>query len=363
VSKVARVSRLSLPIPLVAPKRVPDPTPPTDALLDIRQLTVAFSSDIASLRVLSSVSLTVPRGGVVALMGESGSGKSVTALAALGLLAVTTSARVMAGEVWLDGRDVLKLASGELSELRGGSVGIVLQEPGAAFTPGYSVGFHLTETLRLHQRLSRGQARERAMACLAEVGLPEPRRCMNSLPHELSAGMRQRVTIAIALANDPRLVIADEPVADLDAISRQQILPLLAKSRQGVARGVLLITNDLSVVSDLAQEVVVLYAGVVVELGPTRDVLGAPSHPYTRALLASALPGGFRERARRRDKLPVVGGPFPRLGSPWHGCGFRDRCPEVLPQCTEQTPELVSTSPTSAARAVVRCFRAGAARG
>ena len=323
-----------------------------EALLEVRDLTVSFTVEGQSRRVLDQVSFAVPRGKTVGLVGESGSGKTMTALSVLRLL--PSSASIEGGAILLGGEDLLGLGEREMRAARGGRVGLVFQEPATALDPVYTVGAQVAEAIRLHGRVSRGEARRRAVEWLRRVGLPEPERRMDSYPHELSGGMRQRVMIAIALAPGPSLLIADEPTSALDMTTQAQILDLLEGLRGDLGMSMLLIAHDLALVAAVADEIVVLYAGQVVEQGPAREVLGAPVHPYTRALLRSAPPAGaFRVRGERRKKLPALGGAPPDLLSPPPGCRFEERCPEVLVRCREDAPLLYTAGPGRRARCLL----------
>jgi oligopeptide/dipeptide ABC transporter ATP-binding protein len=324
----------------------------SDPLLSIRDLSVTFATDGGRLLAVDRVSFDVPRGGTVALVGESGCGKSVTAHSILRLLP-SPPARIESGEILLEGRDLLKLPEPEMRAVRGGRIGMVFQEPMTSLNPVYTVGFQIAEAIRLHRDVSRSEARKLAIEGLTRVGFPEPARRIDSYPHELSGGMRQRVLIAIALAVGPALLVADEPTTALDATVQAQILELLAKLREASGLSMLLIAHDLALVSEVADEIVVLYAGVVVERGPAREVLGAPSHPYTRALLRSLPPRAPRARGQKGRKLPTIEGSLPDLRSPPAGCRFQDRCADVTARCRVEPPSLV---PVRGTGQLARCF-------
>ena len=321
-------------------------------LLQVRELTVSFITDGGVLRAVDHVSFDVPRGATVALVGESGCGKSVTAQAILRLLP-SPPAQIDGGAILLEGSDLLELPEREMRKVRGGRVGIVFQEPMTSLNPVYTVGFQIVEAIRLHRDVSRREARRMAIDGLARVGFPEPARRVDSYPHELSGGMRQRVLIAIALACAPALLIADEPTTALDTTVQAQILDLLQKLRDETKMSMLLIAHDLALVGEVADEIVVLYAGVVVERGPARRILEAPAHPYTRALLQSLPPRTHRVRGQTGRRLPTIEGSLPDLRSPPPGCRFQARCPEVMDRCRSEAPHLV-TVPGSDVQA--RCF-------
>ena len=322
------------------------------ALLDVRDLSISFVTDGGVLRAVDHVSFQVPAGGTVALVGESGCGKSVTAQAILRLVP-TPPGRIDGGAILLEGRDVLQLSEREMQRVRGGRVGIVFQEPMTSLDPVYTIGFQIIEAIRLHRDVSRREARKLAIEGLTRVGFPEPARRVDSYPHELSGGMRQRVLIAIALSCAPALLIADEPTTALDATVQAQILELLRKLRDETGMSMLLIAHDLALVGEVADEIVVLYAGVVVERGPARQILEAPAHPYTRALLRSIPPRTHRVDAARGRKLPTIEGSLPDLRAPLPGCRFQARCPEAMDRCRVDTPALV---PVPGTEAQARCF-------
>jgi oligopeptide/dipeptide ABC transporter ATP-binding protein len=325
-------------------------------LLAVDDLAVSFEVEGGRLQALGGVSFEVGRGRAVALVGESGSGKSVTAQAILRILP-DANARVDRGRVRLAGEDLLALPERAMRRVRGGRIGMVFQEPLASLNPVYTVGAQIAEAVRLHRDVSRREARERAIELLRAVGFPTPEERIDAYPHELSGGLRQRVMIAIAIACDPALVIADEPTSALDATVAAQVLALLDRLRRERGASLLFITHDLEAARGLCDDVVVLYAGEVVESGPAARVLASPRHPYTRALLASAPPrldAIGRGRARR---LPTIEGLPPDLRSPPAGCRFRERCAEAIAACAE-APPLVAIEGGGASR----CVLAGAPR-
>ena len=327
-----------------------------DPLLSIRDLSVSFVTDGGLLRAVDRASFDVPRGRTVALVGESGCGKSVTAHSILRLLPAPP-ARIDGGEILLDGRDLLKLDEPAMRAVRGARVGMIFQEPMTSLNPVYTIGFQIAEAIRLHRDVGRSEARRLAIEGLARVGFPEPARRVDNYPHELSGGMRQRVLIAIALACGPALLVADEPTTALDATVQAQILALLAQLREEAGMSLLLIAHDLALVGEVADDIVVLYAGVVVERGPARAVLSSPAHPYTRALLRSLPPRVHRARGERGRKLPTIEGSLPDLRFPPPGCRFQDRCPDVTERCRVEPPALVPTRGGGDAGAAARCFR------
>ncbi|WP_437589424.1 oligopeptide/dipeptide ABC transporter ATP-binding protein [Sorangium sp. So ce1000] len=342
-------------LPRTAPPLSPEEAPP--ALLRVSDLRVSFSADGRVMRALDRVSFAVPRGRTVALVGESGCGKTVTALSVLRLLP-EPYASIDGGSIELDGQDLLSLSEREMRAVRGGKIGMVFQEPMTSLNPVYTVSAQIAEAIRLHRPMSRGDGRLYAVNLLRKVGFPEPEVRANSYPHELSGGMRQRVMIAMALAPGPSLLIADEPTTALDATTQAQILDLLERLKAETSMSLLLIAHDLAVVGELADEIVVLYAGVVVEQGPARDVLAAPSHPYTRALLRSIPARGLRPhrvRGERSRRLPTIPGGLPDLRDPPRGCRFHDRCDAVFDRCRAEAPDLYAVPP-GAGHHAARCF-------
>jgi peptide/nickel transport system ATP-binding protein len=280
----------------------------------------------------------------------------VTALSILRLLPEPIGA-VEAGSIELEGQDLLGLRERDMRAVRGGKIAMIFQEPMTSLNPVYTIGAQIAEAIRLHRRASRAEARRQAEEMLRRVGFPEPARRMDSYPHELSGGMRQRVMIAMALAPGPALLIADEPTTALDMTTQAQILELLDGLQAELGMSLLLIAHDLALVAELAGEIVVLYAGQVVERGPARAVLSAPAHPYTRALLRSIPPTGpraFRARGQRGRRLPTIGGAPPDLRAPPAGCRFADRCEEAFDRCRAEAPALAAIGADSAQHA--RCF-------
>lgn len=289
------------------------------ALLEIRDLEIAFPAPAGEVAVVRGAALEIRRGEIVGLVGESGSGKSLTALAVLGL--VPTPGRIRAGSIRFEGRELVGLSERELRPLRGGRIGLVFQEPSAALNPVLTVGTQIVEAIRAHRDLPRRRARERARELLALLAVPDPDRRLDEYPHQLSGGQRQRALVAIALAAGPDLLIADEPTTALDATIQAQILALLCAVTRQRGRALLLITHDFGVVSAVADDVAVMYAGRIVERGPAADVLARPRHPYTTALLRCV------PRLRGpRTALPVIPGAPPAPFAWPSGCRYHPRC-------------------------------------
>lgn len=321
-------------------------------LLSVRDLAVSYATaEGGKLQALSGISFDVPAGRTVAIVGESGCGKTATALAIMRLLPSPGSA-IDRGRILFQGEDLLRLSERDMQRIRGGKIGMVFQEPLTALNPVYTIGAQIIEAIRLHDPRSRTAARAHAIELLHRVGFSRPEERIDSYPHELSGGMRQRVLIAMALAAGPRLLIADEPTSALDTALRAQIMALLGDLSRELGMSLLVITHDLPFVSDIADELVVLYAGTVVEVGKPSRVLRDPRHPYTRALLQSVPPtSSFRARGERRPPLPTMDGALPDLRTRQTGCPFASRCPNVLERCHVEAPSLTAFSDGS-----VRCF-------
>jgi len=312
-------------------------------ILEVKNLVTAFHTDEGSLRAVDDVSFEVPSGKTVGVVGESGCGKSVTSLSVMGLLPIPPG-RVEGGEIVFEGRDLLKLPESELRKLRGRRMSMIFQEPMSSLNPVYRVGEQIAEAVRLHEPEGRGRtraaARARAIEMLKLVGIPAPEERVDDYPHQLSGGMRQRVMIAMALACDPALLIADEPTTALDVTIQAQILDLLARLQRELGMSIVLITHDLGVVAEFADEIVVMYAGKVVERADTAALFADPKHPYTRGLLASLPSATPALGAIERRRLPTIRGVVPDLRALPEGCRFRDRCDVAEPRCAEAEPTL-----------------------
>ncbi|HEY6877048.1 MAG TPA: ABC transporter ATP-binding protein [Polyangiales bacterium] len=310
----------------------------SEPLLSVDGLRVSFRTDEGTVRALDGVSFSVPRGKTIGLVGESGSGKSVTSLAIMGLLP-RPPALVDGGSIRFAGQELTKLSERALREVRGRHIGMIFQEPMTSLNPVFTVGFQLMEAVTAHRKMSRADARARAIALLERVGIPAAKDRIDAYPHQLSGGMRQRVMIAIALAGEPELLIADEPTTALDVTIQAQILDLLAGLQRDLGMSVLLITHDLGVVAEHVHDVVVMYAGKIVEHAPTAALLASPLHPYTRGLLES-VPSYAANRGRAR--LPTIPGTVPDLAKLPVGCRFADRCPRVQDDCRAEQPPLIA---------------------
>jgi oligopeptide/dipeptide ABC transporter ATP-binding protein len=314
---------------------LPEPRP----LLQVDGLSVEFGGKGTRLRVVDEVSFDIKAGETVGLVGESGSGKSVTALSILRLVPEPPG-HLAGGRVLLDGVDLTTLPADRLPEIRGRDIAMIFQEPMSSLNPVMRIGDQIGEAILLHQRLDAGSRRARVLELLGLVGMPDPERRINAYPHQFSGGMRQRVMIAMALACNPRLLIADEPTTALDVTIQAQVLALLRELKAEFGTAILLITHDLGVVAESCQRVVVMYAGRVVESGPVRAIFREPSHPYTRALLHS-IPRLDEER-RRLHQIP---GNVPPPGPLRAGCAFHTRCVDRLPRCATERPPSVRIGP------------------
>jgi peptide/nickel transport system ATP-binding protein len=328
-------------------------------LLEIKKLKMDFGKNAGALRAVDNVSLTIGAGETVCLVGESGCGKTVTALS-IARLVPTPPANYVGGEILLNGQDVLKMSNGQLREIRGGVVSYVFQEPGASLNPVFRIGNQIKESLKLHR--PEKATKEEIIRLLKLVGIPAPESRIRNYPFEMSGGMQQRVMIAMALASEPKLLVADEPTTALDVTIQAQILDLLRDLKQRLGMAILLITHNLGIVGDMADRVAVMYAGQIVELAPARELLRKPFHPYTRALMASVPKLGRTTRrgeaadepARedaRPTRLQAIPGSVPRIGNFPPGCRFAPRCPIAKPECSQKIPELVEVEPGR----LVRC--------
>ena len=319
----------------------------SEPLLAVDGLTAGFDVHGRFVPVAKNVSFTLAAGETLALVGESGSGKSLTALSLIRLL--PASGRITAGSIRLNGRDLLSVSEREIQRVRGAEIGFVFQEPATALNPVMSVGAQLEETLRVHDRATRRAARSRAVELLEAVSIPEPRRRAAEYPHQLSGGLRQRALIAMALACEPELLVADEPTTALDVTIQAQILELVAELQQRLGLAVLLITHDLGIVAEMADRVAVMYAGRIVERSPVAGIFADPKHPYTRALLAS-IPDG-----QRGSRLQAIPGTVPALDALPPGCSFAPRCPSRFEPCPRGHPGDTVVEPEH----TVKCYLHG----
>ena len=301
----------------------------SDVLLNVSDLRAQLGTGERPVRVCDGVGLEIRRGETLALLGESGCGKSMTALALMRLLPL--SGRITDGSVQLDGTELLALTEREMRSVRGGRMAMIFQEPQTSLNPVLKVGEQIAEAVRLHKRLTKAAVAERVVELLRSVGIPDPVQRAREFPHQLSGGMKQRVMIAMALAGDPQLLIADEPTTALDVTIQAQVLQLLKGLQAQTGMAVLLITHDLGVVAETADRLAVMYAGQIVEQASVDAFFAAPAHPYSRKLMESV-----PSASKRRGELAVIPGRVPPLDQPFSGCRFADRCPQVMPDCREE---------------------------
>jgi peptide/nickel transport system ATP-binding protein len=316
-------------------------------LLEVRHLCVEFATRRGTLTAVDEVSFEIAPGEVLGVVGESGAGKSLTGLAIIGLL--EPPARISAGEVHLEGQRIDNLPTEALRRVRGRRIGAIFQDPLTALNPLYTVGQQIGETILAHLPVSREEARERALALLAEVGIPAPDRRIDQYPHEFSGGMRQRVVIALALCAEPRLIIADEPTTALDVSTQAQIIALMRRLTGAHGAAVLLITHDMGVIAETADRVAVMYAGRIVEIGSVHDVLTDSRHPYTAGLM-----GAIPKLETGRARLAQIDGAMPPLRAIPHGCAFHPRCARRFAPCANARPELLASG-----RSRVACWLYG----
>ncbi len=316
----------------------PAPTPTPTAALDVDGLTVAFDTRHGPLTAVDGISYRIERGRTLGVVGESGCGKSVAALAVMGL--IDPPGRVSAKSIRLHGSDIGGLAEPVLRALRGNDMAMIFQEPMTALNPVMTVGNQIAEVVSLHTDNGRREAWRRALDLLDQVGIPLPMRRAHEYPHQLSGGMRQRVMIAMALACEPTLLIADEPTTALDVTVQAQILELMLELQEKVGMAIQFISHDLGVISEIADDVMVMYAGNIVEFAPADEIFGTPRHPYTKGLL-NTLP----RIGARHDRLPAIRGTVPDLANLPSGCAFRDRCPNVTSTCAARKPKLEEATP------------------
>jgi oligopeptide/dipeptide ABC transporter ATP-binding protein len=319
-------------------------------LLEIRDLCLDFVSPERTVRALDGVSFDIAAGETVCLVGESGSGKSITALSIARLLP-SPPAHYVSGRILVQGQDVLRLAPSALQQLRGGVVSYIFQEPSASLNPVMRVGRQILESLALH-RPPEAATDDEVIRLLGLVGIPSPEIRMRDYPHQLSGGMQQRVMIAMALASEPKLLIADEPTTALDVTIQAQILELLRELKARLGMSILLITHNLGIVNELGDRVLVMYAGQIVEEAPVEALLRSPRHPYTQALLRSV-----PQLGQDCERLQAIPGSVPQLGAWPRGCRFHPRCPIAAPDCAQQAPAL-QTRPNAPGSSFVRCFYA-----
>ncbi len=317
------------------------------SLLQVKNLVVEFPNRRGTLRAIDSISFDIAPGEILGVVGESGAGKSLTGASIIGLL--EPPGRIASGEVLLEGQRIDKLNNDQLRHIRGRKIGAIFQDPLTSLNPLYSVGRQLTETIQAHLPVSNAEARKRAIDLLKDTGIPAAEQRIDHYPHQFSGGMRQRVVIALALAAEPKLIVADEPTTALDVSIQAQIISLLKNICKNRGAAVMLITHDMGVIAETCDRVAVMYAGRIVEIGPVHEVINHPAHPYTAGLMAS-----IPDITQDREYLNQIDGAMPRLNAIPTGCAFNPRCPKVFDRCTIERPELVDAGATRAA-----CWLAG----
>src|SRR5829696_3511675 len=304
------------------------------AVLSVRDLRVEFVTRRGVLKAIDGISFDIARGEVLGVVGESGAGKSVTGAAVIGL--IDPPGRIAAGEIRLSGERIDNLPPDEMRRIRGKRIGMIFQDPLTSLNPLYRIGEQLVETIRTHLPLSAAAARKRAIELLAEVGIPAPERRIDGYPHEFSGGMRQRVVIALALSAEPELIIADEPTTALDVSVQAQIIALLKRLGREHGTAIMLVTHDMGVIAETADRVAVMYAGRIAEIGPVREVVQNPLHPYAKGLM-----GAIPTLATDTERLVQIPGSMPRLSAIPPGCPFNPRCPFVFDRCRVERPEAI----------------------
>lgn len=302
-------------------------------LLEIKGLRTYFYTDAGVAKAVDDVSFSVDEGKTLGIVGESGCGKSVTSLSILQLIP-SHSGKIEGGEILFQGENLLNKTKKEMQKIRGNNISMIFQEPMTSLNPVFTIGYQLIETIELHQELDKRKARERALEMLRLVKIPDPEQRINEYPHQLSGGMRQRVMIAMAIATNPQLLIADEPTTALDVTIQAQILELMSDIKEKTNTAIMLITHDLGVVAGMADDVAVMYAGKVVEYAPVRSIFKNPLHPYTCGLLESV-----PKLNEKKDKLHVIKGMVPSLSDMPQGCSFAPRCDKAMEICSSRVPE------------------------
>lgn len=314
-------------------------------LLEVNHIKTGFTIDGKVYNAVDDVSFTLDEGKVVCIVGESGCGKSVLSLSIMNLLP-KENGKVVDGSIVFEGRDITNLSEAEMNKIRGNDIAMIFQEPMTALNPVFTIGFQLQEVLFNHLKISKSDARNKCIELLKQVGISRPEKIMDEYPHQLSGGMRQRVMIAMAIACRPKLLIADEPTTALDVTIQAQILDLIKDIQQKRDMSVLLITHDLGVVAEMAEEVIVMYAGQIVEQGTVDEIFHNPLHPYLRSLLES-----IPRLGEEKERLASIKGIVPSLvNMPQVGCRFADRCPVAMEQCRTITPQLAEIEPGHYAR-------------
>lgn len=312
------------------------------SLLQVQNLVVEFPTRRGTLRALDDISFDIAPGEILGVVGESGAGKSLTGASIIGLL--EPPGRVASGQIVLQGQRIDQLSADEMRHVRGRKIGAIFQDPLTSLNPLYTIGRQLTETILAHLPMSPAQARQRAIELLQDTGIPAAEQRIDHYPHQFSGGMRQRVVIALALAAEPQLIVADEPTTALDVSIQAQIISLLKKVCKDRGAAVMLITHDMGVIAETCDRVAVMYAGRIAEIGPVREVINHSAHPYTQGLMAC-----IPDMDSDRQNLNQIDGAMPRLNAIPSGCAFNPRCPQVHGRCGQERPELMSAGSTRAA--------------
>jgi len=312
------------------------------SLLQVRDLVVEFPNRRGTLRALDGVSFDIAPGEILGMVGESGAGKSLTGAAIIGLL--EPPGRIAGGEILLEGQRIDNLPYEQMRAIRGRKIGAIFQDPLTSLNPLYTIGRQLTETIQTHLSVSAEEARQRAVRLLQDTGIPAAEQRIDQYPHQFSGGMRQRVVIALALAAQPKLIVADEPTTALDVSIQAQIIALLKRLCKEQGAAVMLVTHDMGVIAETCDRVAVMYAGRIAEIGPVNDVIHAPAHPYTAGLM-----GSIPAMDEDRERLLQIDGAMPRLNAIPRGCAFNPRCPKATDRCRQERPELQAAGATRAA--------------
>ena len=314
----------------------------TASLLEVRHLRVEFPTRRGTLLALDDISFDIAPGEVLGVVGESGAGKSLTGAAIIGLL--EPPGRIAGGEIQLEGQRIDNLPYEQMRAIRGRKIGAIFQDPLTSLNPLYTIGRQLTETIQTHLSVSAEEARQRAVRLLQDPGIPAAEQRIDQYPHQFSGGMRQRVVIALALAAQPKLIVADEPTTALDVSIQAQIFALLKRLCKEQGAAVMLVTHDMGVIAETCDRVAVMYAGRIAEIGPVNDVIHAPAHPYTAGLM-----GSIPAMDEDRERLLQIDGAMPRLNAIPRGCAFNPRCPKATDRCRQERPELQAAGATRAA--------------
>ena len=312
------------------------------SLLEVQNLVVEFPHRRGTLRALDDISFSIAPGEILGVVGESGAGKSLTGASIIGLL--EPPGRIASGQILLEGQRIDNLDHDAMRRIRGRRIGAIFQDPLTSLNPLYSVGRQLTETIQAHLPVSAAEARQRAITLLQDTGIPAAEQRIDHYPHQFSGGMRQRVVIALALAAEPKLIVADEPTTALDVSIQAQIISLLKRVCQQHGAAVMLITHDMGVIAETCDRVAVMYAGRIAEIGPVHEVINHPAHPYSEGLMA-AIP----DITMDRDMLNQIDGAMPRLNAIPQGCAFNPRCPKVFERCRQERPDLLAAGASRAA--------------